>query len=161
MKHIILSTAVLALIFTQCNSQKKTKENSNSTKTKSEMNTSTTSNVVSLKEGETQFFKEYEMNITFSGITEDSRCPTDVNCVWAGVGVAEIGLMGTYTRPFSISLATSDFANKGYQNTTKFNGYTIKLINLSPYPTEQKPSSKLKGEYSIQLQITKDTETNK
>ncbi len=33
-----------------------------------------------------------ELRITFQGVSEDSRCPSDVNCVWEGDAVLEVSV---------------------------------------------------------------------
>ncbi|QOW11724.1 hypothetical protein Q73A0000_15830 [Kaistella flava (ex Peng et al. 2021)] len=117
-------------------------------------------NVIYLKEGENKFFKEYGMNVTFNKIVEDSRCPKDVQCVWAGNAMAEVTLMGTYTRPVTLQLSTLNDASKGYQNTQNFNGYAISLIDVSPETTSAKGFKALKGTYKIALQFEKETDQN-
>ncbi|TXF79352.1 hypothetical protein [Chryseobacterium sp.] len=108
------------------------------------------------KEGENRFLSEYEMNVTFKKMTEDSRCPTGVNCIWQGVATAEIELMGTYTRPRTITLSTLDMPSKGYSKSTLFNGYRITLVNVEPYPTESRGFKSLSGNYKIGITIVKD-----
>ena len=114
-----------------------------------------TAGIVYLKEGENKFFKEYEMNVTFKKITEDSRCPKDVNCIWAGVATAEVELMGLYTRPVTLKLSTMSDAKKGYTKSQEFNGYTITLVEVSPQTTAEKGFKALQGSYRIGLQFSK------
>lgn len=113
--------------------------------------------MIYLKEGENKFLKEYEMNVTFKKMVEDSRCPKDVQCIWAGNAIAEIELMGTYTRPVTVKLSTSNDASKGYANTEKFNGYKITLEDVTPETTSAKGFKSLKGSYQIALQFEKDS----
>jgi hypothetical protein len=56
------------------------------------------------------------MNVTFKGISEDSRCPKDVNCIWAGVAVAQVEVMGTATRPMVLNLASMDNKGRNYHH---------------------------------------------
>jgi len=37
-----------------------------------------------LHAGETALLQRLGLRLAFRGVTEDSRCPTDVTCVWAG-----------------------------------------------------------------------------
>ncbi len=110
--------------------------------------------MIYLKEGQTQFFKEYEMNVTFKKIVEDSRCPKDVNCVWAGVATAEVEVMGIETRPVLLKLSTLDQGSK-YSSVQQFNGYDISLEQLSPETTSDKGLKALQGSYKIGLKIKK------
>lgn len=107
--------------------------------------------MIYFKEKENKFLKDFEMNVTFNKITEDSRCPKGVNCVWEGVAVAELTVMGTYTRPMTINLSTLNNSAKGYQNSTVFNGYKITLKSVTPYPTSS--SKKADGKYQIGITI--------
>ena len=114
-----------------------------------------TAGIIYLKEGENKFLKEYEMNVTFKKMTEDSRCPKDVNCIWAGVATAEVELMGLYTRPVTLKLSTMSDAKKGYTKSQEFNGYTITLVEVSPQTTAEKGFKALQGSYRIGLQFSK------
>lgn len=113
--------------------------------------------MIYLKEGENKFLKEYEMNVTFKRMVEDSRCPKDVQCIWAGNAIAEVELMGIYTRPVTVQLSTSNDANKGYANSEKFNGYKITLQDVTPETTSAKGFKSLKGSYQIALKFEKDS----
>ncbi|WP_051190495.1 hypothetical protein [Kaistella palustris] len=112
--------------------------------------------VVYLKEGENKFLKAYEMNVTFKKMIEDSRCPKDVNCVWAGVATAEVELIGLATRPVTVKLSTVSDANRGYSKAEQFNGYQISLVNVAPETTAAKGYSSLKGNYQIGIKIQKE-----
>ncbi|MBU8882783.1 hypothetical protein KSK37_06780 [Kaistella sp. DKR-2] len=113
------------------------------------------SGVIYLKEGENKFVKEYEMNVTFKQLSEDSRCPKDVNCIWAGVATADVEFMGLSTRPVTLKLSTMNDAKKGYSKTQEFNGYSVSLVEVSPETTSAKGFKALKGSYRIGLKITK------
>ena len=110
--------------------------------------------VIYLKEGEKKFLKEYGMNITFKKITEDSRCPKDVNCVWEGAATAEIEVMGLETRPMILKISTVNQGQK-YSKVQQFNGYDISLDQLTPGTTSEKGMKQLQGSYKIVLKINK------
>ncbi|WP_160139393.1 hypothetical protein [Chryseobacterium sp. c4a] len=153
-KAVIFSLGIFAL--TGCDAQKKAKTDSKTPP----MTTSTTSNnqkngIIYLSEGENKFLKEYQMNITFKGISEDSRCPEGVNCIWAGVALAQVEVMGTSTRPVLLNLASMDFANRNYHQSTDFNGYTITLQEVTPYPKAEGGTTALNGNYKIGISIKK------
>lgn len=114
-----------------------------------------TAGVIYLKEGENKFLKEYEINVTFKKMTEDSRCPEGVNCVWAGVAVAEVELMGLHTRPITVRLSTMNDAKKSYVKTQDFNGHSVSLVEVTPNTTSDKGFKSLVGNYRIGLKITK------
>ncbi|PJJ67591.1 hypothetical protein [Chryseobacterium geocarposphaerae] len=154
-KTIILSLGLLFLI--NCNTQKETKT---STKVDTDENGATKvinkdGKVIYFSEGENKFLKEYQMNVTFKGISEDSRCPKDVNCVWAGVAVAQVEVMGTATRPMTLNLASIDNKGRNYNTSAEFNGYTISLIDVQPYPGAAEGTKALNGKYKIGITIKK------
>lgn len=121
----------------------------------------TKGDVIYLKEGENQFLKQYEMNVTFKGITEDSRCPKGVNCIWSGVATAEIEVMGLATRPMILKISTVKNENRKTTDVQNFNGYSIKLVDLSPEPTTEKGYKALKGSYKVGLKFEKDSAPDK
>ncbi len=154
-KTIIISLGLLFLI--NCNTQKGTK---NSTTVNTDENGATKvthkdGKVIHFSEGENKFLKEYQMNVTFKGISEDSRCPKDVNCVWAGVAVAQVEIMGTATRPMILNLASIDNKGRNYNTSAEFNGYTISLVDVQPYPGTAEGTKALNGKYKIGITIKK------
>jgi len=69
--------------------------------------------------------------IRFVEMVDDSRCPVDTNCVWAGnakvrIEVREPGRRGR-TQTFELNSNTSPKA-------VRFNGYEISLVDLTPHP---------------------------
>ena len=117
-------------------------------------------NVVYLKEGENLFLDEYKMNVTFKGMVEDSRCPKNVDCIWAGNATAEVEFMGLYTRPVLLKISTTNDAKKGHVTKQGFNGYSITLVEVSPETTSDKGFKALKGSYKIALKFEKETNDN-
>ncbi|MDR6489280.1 hypothetical protein J2799_003819 [Chryseobacterium vietnamense] len=156
-KVIILSLGIFAL--TGCDAQKKsrttTKATEMSTGTKSAGTNNHKDGVIYLSEGENKFLREYQMNVTFKGISEDSRCPEGANCIWAGVALAQVEVMGTSTRPMTLNLASADYPARNYHQSTEFNGYTITLQDIAPYPKSQDGAKALTGKYKIGITIKK------
>ena len=68
-------------------------------------------------------------SIAFVGVTEDSRCPVDVVCVWEGDAAAAIELtMGTGpTHAFTLHTALEP-------NAAEHAGYRVGLLRLDPLP---------------------------
>lgn len=160
-KTIILSLGLLALV--NCNAQKETKtstKTSVATNTKEKTPMSKDENIIYFNEGENKFLKEYEMNVTFKGISEDSRCPEGVNCMWAGVAVAQIEVMGLATRPMTVNIATTENAGRNYHQSAAFNGAIISLQEVTPYPTSQGGTKALAGKYKIGIVIKKAGENS-
>jgi hypothetical protein len=157
-KTIILSLGLFAL--TGCNAQKKAKTDTK--KTSDRYQSSKKANlpdqkdsIIYFNEGENKFLREYQMNVTFKGISEDNRCPEGVNCIMAGAAIAQIEVMGTSTRPIILSLASTDYPGRDYRQTADFNGYTITLQEVAPYPKAEEGAKALNGKYKIGITIKK------
>lgn len=152
------------LTLVNCNAQKETKAPANvssaSNGTK-EIPPMKEGGIIYFNEGENKFLKEFEMNVTFKGVSEDSRCPEGVNCIWAGAAVTQIEVMGIATRPMILNLATLDHTGKNYHQSAEFNGYTISLAELTPYPNQKDGTKNLKGKYRAGITITRTEITTK
>ncbi|WP_226064051.1 hypothetical protein [Kaistella polysaccharea] len=127
---------------------------------KSENSSAKKTEIIYLKEGENKFLKEYNMNVTFKKMIEDSRCPKGVQCIWQGNAKAAVELMGTYTRPVILELSTLNDAARGFFKMQDFNGYSISLIEVSPEITAGKGFKALKGNYKIGIRIEKSDGKN-
>jgi hypothetical protein len=71
-----------------------------------------------------------DLSIRFNSVLEDSRCPTGVQCAWEGN--AEILLELSGGSPATVHLNTG----AQFPRTEIYNGHTITLQELSPYPAE-------------------------
>ena len=77
---------------------------------------------IMLRAGEEK--KAGNLNIKMLGITEDSRCPIDVKCIWAGKASANVELrLGEIT-----GMAALDTGNNPYP----FEDYLIKFVDVKP-----------------------------
>lgn len=114
--------------------------------------------ILYLSEGENKFLKEYNMNVTFKGI-EDGCCPEGVNCIWAGVALVQIEVMGVATRPIILNLASMDVPGRNYYQSAEFNGYIITLQDVAPYPKQQGGIAALVGKYKIGITIKKTNQS--
>lgn len=81
--------------------------------------------------------------VEFVDVLEDSRCPSNVVCVWAGNGKVrlkvenDVIMLNTYLDPKDTTIADLD----------------VQLLNLAPYP--EHPRQFEKNDYRIRLLITK------
>ncbi len=68
------------------------------------------------------------LRLRFLGVADDSRCPLDVQCVWAGNAVVRLRLTG--------GEAASDVGlNTGLDpKSAPYAGYTVVLSGLAPAP---------------------------
>ena len=74
--------------------------------------------------------------VHFAGVSQDSRCPRNAMCIWAGDAVAQVDLVapGDSVR---VALHTSSAAGA---TSTTFHDYVVELVALDPVPEAGKPT---------------------
>jgi hypothetical protein len=77
--------------------------------------------------GETALVEEANFALTFRGVQNDSRCPSDVQCVWAGNAVVEL----VATRPDSTQ-TTLGLNTTTTPRETTFESFVVALEGLEP-----------------------------
>lgn len=84
--------------------------------------------------GEEVRLSSEELLVRFSGVTADSRCPSDLNCFWAGDAAAEVRLArgGEET---SVSVHTH--GGRDYPRTAEAFGCAVHLEDVAPYPSSK------------------------
>ena len=74
-------------------------------------------------------FAKSKLRVRFVELVEDSRCPTDTNCVWAGNARIKIRV----TKNGSSEVIILD-SNGPKQYATTADGHSIKFVGLTPHP---------------------------
>jgi len=102
-----------------------------------------------LKINQTAFIKSENLKIKFVNVIEDSRCPVDVVCVWAGrvVVLLSISKDNKYFEDFELSYSIS----QKEQDKKIFDGYSIKFIRIEP----EKFSKQKISEYFAYFSVSK------
>jgi len=65
-----------------------------------------------------------DLNITLNKIVQDSRCPTDVQCIWAGLVETEVTI-GGFTKLETIKISSG-------KTPVLFDGYHISISSVTP-----------------------------
>jgi hypothetical protein len=79
------------------------------------------------------------IKIQFEEVLEDSRCPLDVQCVWAGQARVKVTISGPEMPEETLEL----IVGKKEKNVLCVKGeYVLKAMNLAPYPDTTKTESK-------------------
>ena len=91
---------------------------------------------------ETLYNYENKLILRMDSVLNDSRCPSNVQCVWEGN--AEVRFL------FTVDSIQTDFAlnthgGNQFNSDTIIDGYSISLLDLSPYPED--PGEILQAEY--------------
>ncbi|CAK8721339.1 hypothetical protein KKHLCK_10585 [Candidatus Electrothrix laxa] len=71
-----------------------------------------------------------DLTIRLTSVLEDSRCPTDMQCAWEGNAEIMLELSGGDLETVHLNTGPQ------FPSTETYNGYTITLQELKPYPTE-------------------------
>ena len=86
-----------------------------------------------LRINETAYVADTRLSIHVVAVPEDSRCPTDVVCVWAGNARVSLALReGTNAAGGDVNSTVQPRA------VTRF-GYTVELIDVRPGPVSGQP----------------------
>ena len=144
-KIAFLSLSLLSLM--NCSSQNSNK-NESSMKTIEEKNISGN---IFINEGESVLLKESGITIKFLSISEDSRCPEGVTCVWAGVAIADLELSSKTEKAKPASIATMNWQAKNHSKNVLFENYSIELMEV----TNPDKNISNKGKYKIGLSLRK------
>ncbi len=104
--------------------------------------------------GETIAFCTEPITLSFSKVTEDSRCPENVVCIWQGLAEVEVFISVNATEETFLLSTYPTFRNIPSEVT--FGNYKISLKEVIPYPNTTK--SYTEKDYSIQLLVEKTEE---
>jgi hypothetical protein len=74
---------------------------------------------------------EVSASIRFAEVSDDSRCPTQVECVWAGDGAVLLEIMPTVGDVTAETLHTNPESGP---RSTIIDLYELALVRLDPYP---------------------------
>lgn len=90
-----------------------------------------------------------QQTLTFARVEQDSRCPSDVTCVWPGQAevIVTLSQPGQPAQDLLLIQRPGDEAAAA----RSVNGLTVKLLDLLPYPTTG-PSSP--ADYTVTLLVT-------
>jgi len=85
-----------------------------------------------VRKGDQKMTSRGKITVKFVEIVEDSRCPPDVNCVWAGNAKIKVTLSKgrKAAKTFELNSALNPRA-------IVFEGYDISLIDLTPRPGQK------------------------
>ena len=81
----------------------------------------------------------------------DSRCPSDLQCVWQGDAVVGFSFESNgSSQPFVLH------THSNYQRDTVINGLEISLLSVSPYPNSSERIDPV--DYSVELMLSNNEE---
>jgi hypothetical protein len=105
-----------------------------------------------IKVGRRVTFRGESLRLKFVSVENDSRCPTGVTCVWAGNAevLIEVSARGVVRETLKLNTnRNGQAAEEG-----KYQRYTVKLLELSPYPRSGRKIAA--GAYTATLLVSKE-----
>ena len=106
-------------------------------------------NQFTLAPGQSASIASESMDIKFIGVTQDSRCPTGVDCFWAGQVICNIELIKDGNKN---QVTLTESAGSGLATGYTFQNYKI-TFSVSPYPVAGKTIAK--GDYRLSVTVNK------
>jgi hypothetical protein len=105
---------------------------------------------VEIRGGQQKRVANGKVRITFISVTEDSRCPINAKCIWAGNAKVKIqvSVRGGETRTFVLNTNGGDRAGTA-------DAYRVQLEDLSPGKQTSRPIRQ--RDYRVTVSITKLT----
>ena len=105
--------------------------------------------------GQSALIQGENLAIKFIEVTSDSRCPSDVTCIWAG----EVSCLTEVTKgnlnPYKLVLTQPGLTDQA--TTQDFDGYEF-IFRVDPYPAAGKQITK--DEYRLVMTVAKSTQPN-
>lgn len=90
-----------------------------------------TPDTLNLRLGQQKFVSNGKLTVKFLSVVEDSRCPINARCIWAGNAKIRVSVAKGRAAARIIELET----RSGQDGVTMY-GYRFTLANLSPHPGE-------------------------
>jgi len=87
------------------------------------------------------------VTVTFRSVGTDSRCPSNVQCVWAGDAAINLSLSATTTASKEAVLHTNLDPR-----SVDFAGYRVKVVGVAPVP--KSASTIPAANYVVTLQVS-------
>lgn len=101
---------------------------------------------------ETVDFAAGGFTILFDEVTEDSRCPTGVECFWEGRAIVQL-IVAEGTDSTDIQLATYNSVNLDSMLIAEYQNYSIELKEVNPYPHIDSLMNGNEPDYSILIHV--------
>lgn len=109
------------------------------------------SNQFQLKIGQTALIESENIKLRFLNVTEDSRCPSDVICVWEGQVTILLDIIHNDQNLGDLALTIRGGDQTLVAKT--FDDYSIQLMQVEPYPKASEPTQS--SDYVATLLVSK------
>ena len=85
-----------------------------------------------LKARETRELADRNLRVRFDSVSQDSRCPIGVQCVWAGDAAVEL----TLEKPPAAAETRTLHTSGRFDRETDYAGLVVRLVSLEPNPRD-------------------------
>ncbi len=89
-----------------------------------------------MRPGDTVRVEGTHVLVHFDGVSEDSRCPIDVQCPWAGNAAVRLELSSDNAE-FAPQMVVLNIPQA--PGSIEFMGVTLQIVDLTPYPRTDTP----------------------
>ena len=148
MKIKIVLPFLMIFFLGSCQSQKK-----NNPSETAKVSTVSKDGVLNLNLGEKKSLKTEDINVKFVKVTEDSRCPKGMECIWAGIAAVELELSSKNIPAKNMIVASVDLSQRNLGKHINFNGYQITLQAL--YPEKEMGKETTINDIAVDLKLEK------
>jgi len=104
--------------------------------------------IFQLSIGQTALLPMERLSIRFTGVFEDSRCPVDVQCVWAGNAKVTLDVSQTGKARQAVTLNSNLEPRE-----VVYEGFRIRFEGLMPHPISTQPIRR--EDYRLSLSASK------
>jgi hypothetical protein len=101
---------------------------------------------MTLRYGEEKAVGQSVVRLSFGQVNEDSRCPIDAVCVWAGNAQVELGIRAGMGPTYPLRLNTNL-----EPRSTVWSGIRITLLDVQPAPKASEPTKP--EDYSVKVKL--------
>jgi hypothetical protein len=103
-----------------------------------------------LKVNQAAFIDSLNLRIGFVAVREDSRCPSDVVCIWEGQATINVDVQKANSAPSSFNLTYQ--GGRSNLSVRDFHDFSMRLLEIAPYPKSTERIGT--GDYLATLVVT-------
>jgi hypothetical protein len=85
-----------------------------------------------LRVNQTAFIDSLNLSIGFVAVNEDSRCPSDVICIWEGQATINVNVRSPNINPSNFNLTSR--GGESNLSVKDFHDFSMRLLEIAPYP---------------------------
>ena len=103
-----------------------------------------------LRVGRQVTLKRERLRIRFVKVSEDSRCPVNVQCIWAGNAAVRLEVSRNVRDKRTLTLNTA--GSDTLPGEVHYSLYRVRLVRLTPYPRSNRKIGP--GDYTATLEVS-------